>query len=197
MIHTMQREPAMYGSTLSPHEWSSMVAHEVQKHAQATTNTVGPVVCVLLIACVLTLAVMLMTKCGPKNSIMMQRGRLIPEPRNPNDAEAINELFRQVTLHLGREPTLVEFDEIQRRRAYDLFTIEHGFSPLSPNISPHQSPVVVTDSDDDQPPPTPEEVVEVAQPPPLRQSSFQCTRRQHRNMPQGMHQKTTRHSTNR
>jgi hypothetical protein len=92
---------------------------------------------------------------------------------------------------------LVEFDEIQRRRAYDLFTIEHGFSPLSPNISPHQSPVVVTDSDDDQPPPTPEEVVEVAQPPPLRQSSFQCTRRQHRNMPQGMHQKTTRHSTNR
>jgi hypothetical protein len=173
MIHTMQRAPAMYGSTLSPHEWSSMVAQEVQKHAQATTNTVDPVVCALLIACVLTLAVMLMIKYGPKNSIMMQRGRLIPEPRNPNDAEAIIELFRQVTLNLGREPTLVEFDEIQRRRADDLFTIEHGFSPLSPNVSPHQSPIVVTDSDDDQPP--------------LRQSSFQCqcTRRQHRNMPQG------------
>ena len=102
MIHTMQRAPATYGYSISPFEWSSMVAQEVQKHAQATTNTVGPVVCVLLIACVLTLAVMLMTKCGPKNSIMMQRGRLIPEPRNPNDAEAINELFRQVTLHLGR-----------------------------------------------------------------------------------------------
>jgi hypothetical protein len=70
-------------------------------------------VCVLLVACALAIVVMLMIQYGPKNSIMMQRGRMVPEPRNPNDAVAVLELFRQVTLNLGREPALVEFDAIQ------------------------------------------------------------------------------------
>jgi hypothetical protein len=112
----------------------------------ATAGNVDPMVPVLTAACALAVVVMLMIQYGPKNSVWMQRGRMVPETRNPNDAVAIIELFRQVTVNLGREPTLAEFDEILKCRAETMFTNEWGYEPLSPN----PSPVVVTDSDDDQ-----------------------------------------------
>jgi hypothetical protein len=166
MIHTMQLTPAMYGSKLSPHEWNSMMAHEIQQHARATASTVDPMVCALLVACALAIVAMLMIKHGPQNSFMTQRGRATPEPRVPNAAALNDELRRQMTMHLGREPTIAELDDERRRRAYLLFTIEHGFSPLSPDTTPHQSPIVEPESDDEQAPPTPEHAPEQAPPTP-------------------------------
>jgi hypothetical protein len=115
-------------------------------------------VCVLLVACALAIVVMLMIKHGPKNAIMIQRGRATPEPRVPNAAAINNELIRQMTQFLGREPTIAELDDERRRRTCLLFTIEYGFSPLPPDTTPHQSPIVEPESDDEQAPPTPEYV---------------------------------------
>ena len=122
-------------------EWNAAFA---QQHAHATAGNVDPIVCVLMAACALAIVVALMIQYGPRNSVWMQRGRQVPETRN-DDAVAIIELFDQVTLNLGREPTLAEFDEILKCRAVTMFTNEHGYGPLSPN----PSPIAVTDSDSD------------------------------------------------
>jgi hypothetical protein len=149
MIHTMKLAPAMYGSKLSPQEWNSMMAHDVEWHSalvqqntQATASTVDPMVCVLVVVCALAIVVML----------MIQRGRATPELRLPSAAalnaelEAMATFRRQMTAYLGREPTTTELDDERRRLAYQAYGQEHGYSPLSPVPTPPQSPTsIVTD----------------------------------------------------
>jgi hypothetical protein len=91
---------------------------------------------------------------GPQNSIMTQRGRATPEPRVPGAAALNEELRRQMALHFSREPTLAELNDERRRRAHLAYGQEHGYSPLSPALTPPQSPIVEPVFDDEQAPPT-------------------------------------------